>query len=169
MNMKSRFLLIFGLLFTCLAINGCDIGNSRAITGVVWSDDNGNGLRDPGEQGIDGITVRIEKNDPNHPSPQSTVTHDGGFYTFEFFDTGTTGWIVSIEPKDNRKFTTSNVEQNPSSRRVISEVDQNGKALRTVTGIWENDDDTINAGLLPQAVAQAPTPPPSKMRISSST
>ncbi|MCW5558496.1 MAG: DUF11 domain-containing protein, partial [Verrucomicrobiae bacterium] len=51
----------------------------------VWADTNNNGYRDPGELGIDGVTVQLYTSDqtPGTSTPvKTTVTSGGGYYHF---------------------------------------------------------------------------------------
>jgi hypothetical protein len=46
----------------------------------VWEDSNGNGVQDSGEAGIDGVKVDLKDSLGN--TVASTVSHDGGQYSF---------------------------------------------------------------------------------------
>ena len=61
---------------------GCD---TAAFTGVVYCDDNANGVRDDGEDGMAGIEVTLHANP--HPGPEyttTTLTDSEGRYSFTF-------------------------------------------------------------------------------------
>ena len=51
-----------------------------SIGDTVWEDVNYNGVRDSGERGVDGVTVKLY--DANNVLKGTTVTHDGGQYVF---------------------------------------------------------------------------------------
>ncbi|HVK11271.1 MAG TPA: SdrD B-like domain-containing protein [Gemmataceae bacterium] len=58
----------------------------------VWRDNNGNGLQDPGEPGLAGVTVRLLDNG----SPIATTTTDAaGLYTFD--TTGLSGSTFTVQ------------------------------------------------------------------------
>ncbi|MEA3247508.1 MAG: metallophosphoesterase [Gemmatimonadota bacterium] len=52
--MSSAPLRLLGALTACASLAGAQAG---AVTGVVFVDSNGNGVRDPGERGIPGVVV----------------------------------------------------------------------------------------------------------------
>lgn len=52
----------------------------------VWRDDNDNGIQDPGEPGVPGITVRLLTADSD--ILKTTTTDPDGFYTFTVHNTG---------------------------------------------------------------------------------
>jgi PKD repeat protein len=61
----------------------------------VWRDDNGNGLQDPGEPGIEGVTVRLLDNG----SPiATTITDATGLYTFDTTGLSGPNFAVQIDP-----------------------------------------------------------------------
>lgn len=68
--------------------NGCTSTCTRALpvaSGVgdfVWRDDNQNGIQDPGEPGIPGVTVIISGTQENDPYADTTVTNGNGLYFF---------------------------------------------------------------------------------------
>ena len=59
---------------TVIAMERANFGN------FVWEDLNYNGIQDPGEPGIDGVTVRLL--DQNGNLLTSTTTANGGYYSF---------------------------------------------------------------------------------------
>jgi hypothetical protein len=63
--------------------NTVDAGLYRpaSIGDFVWEDSNGNGVQDSGEPGIDGVTVKLL--DGAGALITSTLTHDGGAYSFD--------------------------------------------------------------------------------------
>ncbi len=54
-----------------------------SISGLKWRDDNGNGVQDNGEPGLDGVTIFIDIDENGVPTPGEpvAVTANGGFYT----------------------------------------------------------------------------------------
>ena len=61
-------------------------GNA-SIGDRVWSDTNGNGVQDPGEPGITGVTVRLLDDSANPIT--TTVTGADGHYSFDHLPEGT--------------------------------------------------------------------------------
>ena len=64
-----------------------------SIGDFVWSDNNGNGIQDAGENGIQGVTVILTKPDA---TTVTTVTNASGFYQFTNLSAGT--YTVSFPP-----------------------------------------------------------------------
>ncbi len=53
------------------------------LSGFVFHDANNNGVRDPGEQGIPGVSVRLTGTDGNGAVDKTVVTDPSGFYNFD--------------------------------------------------------------------------------------
>ena len=74
------------LKIVCVAISfiAISIGSAWACTGeigdFVWNDQNSNGIQDPGEPGMVGITVYLE--DRYYNVLQTTITDSSGKYLF---------------------------------------------------------------------------------------
>ena len=66
---------------------------SGSISDLVWWDINGNGVQDPGEPGIPGVTVEL-----TGPVNQSFTTDANGIYTFTNLPPGS--YAVSIPPAE---------------------------------------------------------------------
>lgn len=88
---------------------GINFGNRErigTITGTVWNDANGNGLRDAGEAGQGGATVYLDldRDGLQSPADPTAVTSAAGSYTFTRVPTGPQtvreildpGWISTI-------------------------------------------------------------------------
>jgi uncharacterized surface anchored protein len=60
-------------------VEGVDFLNARysSITGIKYLDLNENGIKDEGEEGLDGVTILLNGGE------QSAVTADGGWFSFE--------------------------------------------------------------------------------------
>lgn len=67
-----------------------EIPRSSAISGKVWEDTNNNGVVDPGEKGIGGVTVELEGTAIDGTPIKLTVTTDAdGNYSFDELPPGT--------------------------------------------------------------------------------
>ncbi|GAB3991197.1 hypothetical protein GCM10028807_20780 [Spirosoma daeguense] len=101
-----------------------------SIGSHVWNDLDRDGQRDPGEPGVDGVTVRLlqETSPGNYTVVSTTVTTGGGQYLFTNLPAGTyivefdlttlpPGFIIS--PNQNRPGvpTTENSDANPTTGR----------------------------------------------------
>ena len=79
-------------LYPGINVTGMDFGNfdSYEISGVKWSDINGDGARDPNEPGIAGVTIYIDANDNGEfdEGERSTVTMEDFPGTSEIDETG---------------------------------------------------------------------------------
>ena len=85
------------------ATGGMNFGNRErigTITGTVWNDVNGNGLRDPGEAGQAGTTVYLDldRDGTRSPTDPATVTSAAGTYTFSRVPTGLQTVAVVPDP-----------------------------------------------------------------------
>lgn len=86
------------------------------VTGIKWSDKNGNGVQDDGEEGVAGWTIYANKND-NAVVATSTLTNARGEYTFTI-PSGI--WKISEEVRVGWKQT--KVEQTGEVVRTEGEV-----------------------------------------------
>jgi choice-of-anchor A domain-containing protein/uncharacterized repeat protein (TIGR01451 family) len=66
---------------------------SLELGNQVWDDTTYNGVKDPGEPGIDGVSVALV-NPATGAVVSTTVTANGGYYTFTGFVSGT--YVVSV-------------------------------------------------------------------------
>ncbi len=69
-----------------------DFGNFTRITfsGIKFEDVNGNGIQDAGEDGLSGVTIRLNENsDGDSANDRTTVTDANGEYQFENVGPGT--------------------------------------------------------------------------------
>jgi protocatechuate 3,4-dioxygenase beta subunit len=92
----------------------------------VWEDSNGNGVQDSGEQGVDGVTVDLKDSLGN--TVASTVTHDGGQYSFTV-DPGT--YSIAVTAPTGYGFTGARIR---AATAVDSDIDAAGKRQRHAGG-----------------------------------
>ena len=150
---KSRnpLLLIALVLLMAILVAACSgpaptEDGTPVVFGTIWSDDNGNGYRDPGEDPVAGVTVRfIPSGGSEDDEVQETETNEDGEYIIEV-STDAKGEII-VEPED-QTFTKKDVGDD----RLDSDVDQETGSASV------SANDRIDAGLLPRAVAQVVTP-----------
>lgn len=85
--------------------SGRDFGNFRFITatGIVFNDVNGNGIRDVGEVGIGGITMRLDRGNDG-VIDATALTDANGAYSFPTLGPGS--YTVSSQPKNGLIVTT---------------------------------------------------------------
>ncbi len=70
-----------------------------SIGDLVWHDVDGDGIRDAGDDGIDGVTVRLSGTDSDGNSvAMSTTTAGGGVYSFEALPSGDYEVTFSLPP-----------------------------------------------------------------------
>jgi uncharacterized repeat protein (TIGR01451 family) len=74
------------------------------ITGIVFNDENGNGVQDPGEEGIGGVTILITDEDGNPVA--EFVTGEDGSYSFGELPPGT--YLLTAEDPAGYDITTEN-------------------------------------------------------------
>ncbi len=124
--------------------------------GLVWLDQNDNGIRDEGEPGVPGVTVRLLVDDDGDGTPDrellSTVTGEDGRYGFDNLDPSLT-YIVEFAP-ENAEFTTPNVGDDT----LDSDADAQGLTAPINLEPGESRDN-VDAGLrLPTALDETDEP-----------
>jgi hypothetical protein len=112
---------------------------------LVWQDIDGDGVQDPGEPGIPGVTVTLYDSNGNVVATQ--VTDENGNYLFTGLQPGT--YTVQFELPDlpnldNESFTGFKTAFDPA---LDSDVDLNGRTATIVVGVGANDL-TIDAGVI---------------------
>jgi autotransporter-associated beta strand protein len=90
------------------------------ITGTVFNDLNGNGIRDVGEPGIPNVVVHLDKNNDG-TIDQTAITNANGFYSFINLDPGTYA-IRQVVPPGFVQTTADPPPLTPTSAAVISNV-----------------------------------------------
>ncbi|GAB3691860.1 hypothetical protein GCM10027592_10210 [Spirosoma flavus] len=103
---------------------------TASIGSTVWNDLDRDGQRDPGEPGVDGVTVRLlrETSPGVYTVVSTTVTTGGGHYLFTNLPAGTyivefdlttlpAGYIISPNPNRPGVPTTENSDANPTTGR----------------------------------------------------
>ncbi len=66
------------------------------IGDLVWNDLNGDGIVDPGEPGLPGVTVTVSATVNGQPVTLTTTTGPDGTYTFDGLPLG--AWTVTVDP-----------------------------------------------------------------------
>ena len=89
----------------------------------VWEDANYNGVQDKGEQGVDGVTVKLY--DGNNVLKGTTVTHDGGQYLFDGLSAG--NYKVEVVKSTGWFFTKADLGDYTTDSDVTSVVGNSGK------------------------------------------
>ncbi len=144
---------IIGLEISALNLSGPDLGlaifdNGRSSLGDrVWHDLNGNGIQDPGEPGIAGITVNLLDGSGN-PTGLSTITDVNGLYLFSDLTPGNYS-VEFVKPAAYDLFSPQHVGGD-------SAVDSDADTLTGKTGattlLSGQTDLTLDAGMLKYAV-----------------
>jgi subtilisin-like proprotein convertase family protein len=93
----------FDLATAAVSITG--ISSNQSIAGAVFDDANGNGVRDGGDAGINGVTVFIDADSSGGLSAgdPTTTTNIGGLYSFDSLANGT--YIVRTVAPAGRRLT----------------------------------------------------------------
>ena len=137
-------------------ITGQNFTNSEcngSISDFVWLDENEDGIQDPGELGLAGVTVNLyQHEDGNVTLLKTTVTDGTGFYIFENLCAGT--YSLQFIPPPGYRFS----PQDQGTNTEDSDVDPTTKR----TDVFELGDGeiniTIDAGLYYFEQAPAFTP-----------
>ena len=139
MNRKALIILAISLIL----ISGCDF----VVGNFVWHDENMNGLQDPKELGIPGVTVRLYEVGGNAAPVAMTTTDAAGMYAFTF-PGGDKLYFVEFELPAGYQFSAKDVGVNDfidSDAFTWNGRSQNFSAP-AVPG--ESDDPTIDAGMV---------------------
>ena len=114
------------------------------ITGTAFLDCNGNGIKDVGEVGFDGITVMLDGSSNAGGNLQTTITKNGGVYNFA----GVTAGNYKITFKfPSGTFALSFSPQNKGNDPLLnSDVDATGST--TLVVVDGKDLNGINAGIV---------------------
>ncbi|MGI9606029.1 MAG: SdrD B-like domain-containing protein, partial [Acidimicrobiales bacterium] len=125
---------------TGVAITHVDAGLFRraSVSDFVWEDDNGNGIQDSGEAGLDGVTVNLLNSGGSQIA--STTTAGGGNYGFGNLVPGT--YTVQIVFPAGMVATTPNAGGDDT---IDSDIDNGGEAATSLTS--GESDTTIDGGL----------------------
>ena len=125
--------------------------NTSTIGDSVWEDRNGNGVRDPAEPGIDGVTVHLF----DHSGVNlldTTTTSNGGHYFFGFGDVPG-DYVVEFELPSGYEFTSRNMGVDD---RLDSDADVATGRVQLSLAIEEKKV-TIDAGMVRSTDAQLST------------
>jgi len=116
------------------------------VGNLVWSDANSNGLKDPAEMGIPGLTVKLYNDANNNDVPDgsaiATTTTDGnGIYNFGFLNPG--NYIVGVVLPPNATVVPIN------GGDPDNDIDNDNNALNLVGNEVRSDAVTLNTGVEP--------------------
>ncbi|MEZ4884190.1 MAG: SdrD B-like domain-containing protein [Chitinophagales bacterium] len=115
----------------------CEVVNS--LGDFVWLDENGNGIQDVGEEGIEGVQVTLFNADTNG-SITSSTTDESGFYLFDNLPDG--NYFVVFGDVEDFNRTTANEGDNDATD---SDAGTNGQTA-SVTLEGGESDLTFDAG-----------------------
>ncbi|MCK8518888.1 SdrD B-like domain-containing protein [Methanoculleus sp. 7T] len=118
------------------------------IGGTVWLDSNADGVQDPGERGMSGITVYLFNATGGKVATTETFSHAcEGLYIFSGVSPG--NYTVEVVPPEGYAFT---VQGRGTPRDTVSTIDPiNGTAVINLTDelVVETDLVVRDAGLVP--------------------
>ena len=128
-------------VFECVTVPGG--GNPGSIGDKVFNDVNQNGVQDPSEPGINGVTVQLKN--CNGAVIATTVTAGNGGYSFSNLDPGC--YRISVVLPNGFQFTTPNIGDDGSDSDINP---ANGQSGNIGLAAGENDDSN-DAGLISQS------------------
>lgn len=114
-----------------------------SVEGVVWSDADGDGLRDEDEAGVPDVAVTLA------PTARTVRTDDAGRYRFDDLPAGT--YRVHVTAPDGRRFTTRGTPGGEASD-VDAETGESAPLPITVSGADITQLSGVDAGLVAAAV-----------------
>jgi hypothetical protein len=130
----------------------CDIATLRilvepfnpvgSVGNLVWHDMNGDGIQNPGEPGLSGITVRLMN--PNGSISATTTTNTSGIYQFDNVVAGT--YYLRFMPPSQYSFTFAKIGNNPNIDSDVTAVNGAGTTSTFVIAPGEARTD-MDAGL----------------------
>jgi hypothetical protein len=97
----------------------CLFGEGNVVCGFVWDDQNNNGIQDPGEPGLDGVTVTAT----NGTDTFTTTTGTDGVYLFDSQTLTPGTYTVSI---DSTTGMPSGTGPSPSNQGTDDAIDSDG-------------------------------------------
>ncbi len=120
-----------------------------ALGDFVWNDTNGDGIQDPDEPGIPGVTVTVDPNTPDDPSDDIITTTDAdGFY--QILDLAPGDYNVTFTPPDGPGYLAAPADQGGDD---TVDNDWNGTTPVAVSLTADELNSTIDAAfLLPASV-----------------
>ena len=146
---------------------GENFGYNRAglIGDTVWNDANGNSVQDPGESGIEDVTVELRTpgddgtfGTADDPTPETAITDSSGFYQFENRPEGSYRVVVTDtdDVLDDFTLTTQNqvdpqIDRTLAAGESILDADfgyQNPNLFSITNRVWidSDSDGTQNGG-----------------------
>ncbi len=132
----SNFLMPFSLVFFLVMMTSTNIYSQYSIEGMVWDDMNGNGQVDPGEQGLQGVTVKLFKQDGTLLS--TTTTGATGNYTIGNEPDGYY-YLEFDHPDPSYKHTVANIGADATDSDVDGTNGPGTTALIGINGAGYND------------------------------
>ena len=89
---KSLMAIVIAALFL-LNLNGAWAAGSASISGYVWYDDDGDGVFDQGEDGLEGVTVSLYRDNDGILMGTQTSSQDG---SYQFSNLSAGDYIVQV-------------------------------------------------------------------------
>ncbi|MEN6644962.1 MAG: SdrD B-like domain-containing protein [Armatimonadia bacterium] len=80
--------LLIGVVVVSIAVSASAGSAALQLGGRVWNDTNGNGVVDPGEPGLNGVTVKLSWTDATGTSRSATTLTASGSYAFSNLPAG---------------------------------------------------------------------------------
>jgi protocatechuate 3,4-dioxygenase beta subunit len=125
--------------------------NTASVGNYVWYDNNQNGIQDPGETGISGVTVTLYN--ASGVPVGTTVTDANGFYLFSDVTPGTysVGFTppvgLGFSPNNGGVFDPSNSDANPLNGMTSTFTVNAGDEITTVdAGLYQLPSSTASLG-----------------------
>jgi LPXTG-motif cell wall-anchored protein len=133
-----------------LTLDAGIVAPANRLGDFVWSDTNGNGIQDPGEPGIAGVTVTLKG------TSYTTTTDASGKYLFDNLPDG--AYTVCFAITGKYQVTKQNAANHNGTDSAATPA--TACTPSTTLGAGHRQDLTMDCGVVPQASPVVPGPPP---------
>jgi LPXTG-motif cell wall-anchored protein len=133
-----------------LTLDAGIVAPANRLGDFVWSDTNGNGIQDPGEPGIAGVTVTLKG------TSYTTTTDASGKYLFDNLPDG--AYTVCFTITGKYQVTKQNAANHNGTDSAATPA--TACTPSTTLGAGHRQDLTMDCGVVPQASPVVPGPPP---------
>jgi len=133
---------LISLAIALILLSGCDF----VVGNFVWHDENMNGIQDPGELGIPGVTVKLYEVGGNGSPVSTTSTDAAGMYIFTF-PGGDKNYFISFDLPPAYQFSPQDVGANDAIDSDALPANGTSSAFAAPVVLGGSGDESIDAGM----------------------